>query len=76
MHVKYKNALNEVSQIIDLLSEEYKNKISNSFLKFVEENKSKFNDIDIVADRNLNKQGISDEAKAILYLVVNRFLNE
>ncbi len=76
MHVKYKNALNEVSQIIDLLNEEDKNKISNSFLKFVEENKSKFNDIDIVADRNLNEQGISDEAKAILYLVVNRFLNK
>ncbi len=76
MHVKYKNALNEVSQIIDLLNEEDKNKISNSFLKFVEENKSKFNDIDIVADRNLNEQGISDEAKTILYLVVNRFLNK
>jgi len=40
------------------------------------ENKSKFNEIDIVPNVNLDEQGISDEAKAIVYLIVNRFLKK
>ncbi len=76
MKIEYKRALNEVSQIINLMNEEDRNKISNSFLKFVDENKSKFNEIDIVPNVDLDNQGISDEAKAIVYLIVNRFLKK
>ena len=47
MNINYKKALNEVSQIINLMSEDDQKRISTSFLKFVEKNKSKFNEIDI-----------------------------
>ncbi len=74
MNINYKKALNEVSQIINLMSEDDQKRISTSFLKFVEKNKSKFNEIDIVPNKNLDEQNISEEAKAIIYLMVNNFL--
>lgn len=73
MKIEYKKALNEVDQIINLLSEEDRNKISNSFKKFIKDNKSKFNEIDIVPYEDLEKQGISEEARAILYIIVKNF---
>ena len=74
MNINYKKALNEVSQIINLMSEDDQKRISTSFLKFVEKNKSKFNEIDIVPNKTLDEQNISEEAKAIIYLMVNNFL--
>lgn len=74
MNINYKKALNEVSQIINLMSEDDQKRISTSFLKFVEKNKSKFNEIDIVPNKNLDEQNISEEAKTIIYLMVNNFL--
>ena len=74
MNINYKKALNEVSQIINLMSEDDQKRISTSSLKFVEKNKSKFNEIDIVPNKNLDEQNISEEAKAIIYLMVNNFL--
>ena len=74
MNINYKKALNEVSQIINLMSEDDQKRISTSFLKFVEKNKSKFNEIDIVPNKNLDEQKISEEAKAIIYLMVHNFL--
>ena len=74
MNINYKKALNEVSQIINLMSEDDQKRISTSYLKFVEKNKSKFNEIDIVPNKNLDEQNISEEAKAIIYLMVNNFL--
>ena len=74
MNINYKKALIEVSQIINLMSEDDQKRISTSFLKFVEKNKSKFNEIDIVPNKNLDEQNISEEAKAIIYLMVNNFL--
>ena len=74
MNINYKKALNEVSQIINLMSEDDQKRISTSFLKFVEKNKSKFNEIDIVPNKNLDEQNISEKAKAIIYLMVNNFL--
>lgn len=65
MNINYKKALNEVSQIINLMSEDDQKRISTSFLKFVEKNKSKFNEIDIVPNKNLDEQNISEEAKAL-----------
>ena len=59
MNINYKKALNEVSQIINLMSEDDQKRISTSFLKFVEKNKSKFNEIDIVPNKNLDEQNIS-----------------
>lgn len=76
MEIRYKRALNEVSQIISLMSEDDKNKINKNFLNFIEKNKSKFNEIDIVPNRDLEEQNISEEAKAIIYLIVNKFLKD
>lgn len=76
MDIKYKKALNEVSQIIALMTEEDREKINKNFLNFVENNKSKFNEIDIVANQDLEEQNISEEAKAIIYLIVNKFLKD
>ena len=73
MNINYKKALNEVSQIINLMSEDDQKRISTSFLKFVEKNKSKFNEIDIVPNKNLDVQNISEEAKAFIYLMVKNF---
>ncbi len=70
MNVKYKTAFNEVSQIISLLSEEDRNKLNENFVKFIEKNKSSFNDIDIVANTPLEQQNISEETKALLYILL------
>ncbi len=74
MNVNYKKALNEVSQIINLMSEEDQKRISTSFMNFIEKNKSTFNDIDIIPNKKLEDQNISEEAKAIIYLIVHNFL--
>ena len=40
----------------------------------IENNKSKFGQKIIYDNIDLNKQEISDEAKAILYIIVNKYL--
>ena len=74
MNLRYKEALNEVSQIISRMSEDDRNKINRNFLKFIVNNKSKFGQKIIYDNIDLNKQEISDEAKAILYIIVNKYL--
>ena len=56
------------------MSEDDRNKINRNFLKFIENNKSKFGQKIIYDNIDLNKQEISDEAKAILYIIVNKYL--
>lgn len=74
MNLRYKEALNEVSQIIYNMSEEDRNKINKNFLRFIENNKSKIGQKVISVDKDLKDQEISDEAKAILYIIVNKYL--
>ncbi len=76
MKTKYREALNEVSQILSLMREEDRKKINENFLNFIEKNKSTFNEIDIVPNIDLEKQGISDETKAIIYIIYNKYFKE
>ena len=76
MKTKYREALNEVSQILSLMREKKKKKINENFLNFIEKNKSTFNEIDIVPNIDLEKQGISDETKAIIYIIYNKYFKE
>ncbi len=66
MNIKYKEAANEVIQIINLLEEQEKNKIPPKILSLLEYMKIKDYNKKIYSDIPLEEQNISAEAKAIL----------
>lgn len=74
MTIEYKNALSEVDAILNLLSEDMKNKISQSFLKFIEENKSQAYIPHFNIDLPLNEQKLMKETKIILSLIYRSYL--
>jgi len=66
---KYKNAMNELIQIIDLLSEEDKNKIPITILEYFRKNQSTISEVTITADKPLSNQNISNDTKVLLAFV-------
>ena len=71
---EYKNALSEVDAVLDLLSEDMKNKIPKSFLEFVKENKSQTYSPNFDIDLPLSEQKLMQETKSILSIIYRNYL--
>lgn len=71
---KYKNALSEMNRILNLLSEDMKSKIPQSFIDFVNENKSETYDFNLDMDLPLKEQRLMKETKVILSLIYRSYL--
>ena len=71
---EYKNALSEVNAVLNLSSEDIKNKISQSFFKFVNKNKSETYRPDFDMDLPLEEQKLMKETKVILSLIYRNYL--
>mgnify|MGYP004528659817 FL=1 len=74
MTIEYQNALAEVNEILKYLSKEVYEKIPTSFLKFVEENKSKDYIVDINPELSLDKQNLLKETRILLSLIYRSYL--
>lgn len=70
---KYREAMNEVVQIIDLLSEEDRNKIPKNVIEYFRKNQSTSYEKVIVANESLKNQNISDRAKVMMAFVATYF---
>jgi len=66
MEEKYRNALTEISEIIKYSDDETKESISEEFLEFVENNKSRTYKSKITADKPLEEQEILYETRVVL----------
>lgn len=71
---KYKNALSEMNRILNLLSEDMKSKIPQSFIDFVNENKSETYDFNLDMNLPLKEQKLMKETKVILSLIYRSYL--
>lgn len=74
MNIEYRNALKEVDVVLNLLSEDMKNKIPQSFLKFIEENKSDEYTPYLDMNLSLSKQKLMKVTMVILSLVYRDYL--
>ena len=71
---EYKNALSEVNAILNLLSEDMKNKIPQSFFEFVNKNKSETYRPNFDMDLPLTEQKLLKDTKVILSLMYRSYL--
>lgn len=74
MTTSYKNALAEVNCILNITSEEVRNKIPKSFLEFIKENMSKDYIFTFNKKEPLAKQPLMRETKAIISLIYRSYL--
>ena len=74
MVLVYENALAEVDTILKLMPQDLLNKIPNSFLRFIEQKKSKSYSINLNFDLSLNEQNLLVETRAILSLIYRSYL--
>lgn len=74
MTIEYQNALAEVDMILKIMEKDMINKIPDSFLKFVEQKKSKSYITNLNMDLSLNEQKLLKETRAILSLIYRSFL--
>ncbi len=74
MTIEYKNALAEVDMILKIIQKNMLNKIPNSFLKFVEQKKSKSYVPNLDMKLSLNEQNLLKETRAILSLIYRSYL--
>ncbi len=74
MTIEYQNALAEVDMILKIMEKDMINKIPDSFLKFVEQKKSKSYIPNLNMDLSLNEQNLLKETRAILSLIYRSFL--
>lgn len=74
MTIEYQNALTEVEAIIKLMPKDMLEKIPSSFLKFIEEKKSKSYIPNLNMELSLNEQKLLKESRAILSLIYRSYL--
>lgn len=74
MTIEYQNALTEVEAIIKLMPKDMLEKIPSSFLKFIEEKKSKSYIPNLNMELSLNEQKLLKETRAILSLIYRSYL--
>lgn len=67
--MKYRKAMNEVLQIIDLLNEKERNKIPANIIDYFRKNQSINNETTIIPTLPLKKQNISKEGKTLLAFI-------
>lgn len=70
----YKNALSEVSAIINNSEENVINKIPDRFLNFVNQNMNKSYTVELQNDKGILEQDISKEAKSIIALIYRDYI--
>ena len=66
---KYRQAMVEVDALLEYASEQEKNNIPESFLRFIKNNKSKDYAFEIDINRSLEEQKIMRETKVLLSLI-------
>lgn len=74
MTLEYKNALAEVDMILKLMTKDILDKIPDSFLKFVEQKKSKSYIPSLNKELSLDEQNLLKETRSILSLIYRAYL--
>lgn len=74
MTIEYQNALAEVDMILKIMEKDMLKKIPDSFLKFVEQKKSKSYIPNLNMELSLNEQNLLKETRAILSLIYRSYL--
>lgn len=74
MTIVYQNALAEVDEILKLMSKDLLHKIPDSFIKFVEQNKSKTYITNLNLELSLREQNLLKETRTILSLIYRSYL--
>ena len=74
MNVLYQNALAEVDAVLQLMEKDLLNKIPDTFMKFIEQKKSKSYIPNLNMDVSLKEQNLLKETKNILSLIYRTYL--
>ena len=73
-NVEYSNSLYQVSEIINYLSPELKNKIPKKLLTYFEQNKSKNYNWNLDKTKSLKEQDLLENTKEILTMIYKEYL--